>query len=84
MARKKKAAEVADEPDLTDDQDEEIEGQAGAGSRVAMQYPTDQQRKECRAVSVAGATYKRDGNGRFLVHRDHAPALQTAGLVFCD
>jgi hypothetical protein len=51
---------------------------------VRMKFPTERQAKECRAVSVEGAQYKRESDGSFIVSREHIQQMRSQGLDLVD
>ena len=54
------------------------------GETVRMRFATERQAKECRSISVDGATYKRESDGSFIVSREHIHEMRNQGLDLAD
>ncbi len=58
-----------------------VEAVQSGDSTVLMQYEKTADAKEVRAISIAGTTYTKRSDGRFLVMGEHVPALKHQGLI---
>jgi hypothetical protein len=57
---------------------------AVGGETVRMRFPNERQAKECRSISVEGASYERESDGSFIVSREHMQAMRQQGLDLVD